>query len=343
MYYDENICFEYACQSGDLDYVWFMMNLVKPNIKMLSFGLRGACRGAHHTLVDYLLNKGAVINETVLTRAIDGGNISIIKILLDKGVKIRKKTNINVLQDAPMYAAGKLGNIQIINRLLKIFNTKKDIDFCMSGACYGGNNNVIDQMISLGASDWSSAFSSACCGKQYIIAKMLIEHIIDFRRIFARVCGTGNLDFIKFVISCDVNVIPECSSGITMACRNGHIDVVKYLLELGGNPKPTAFRVACLCKQYDIVMILIEYMIKNKIEYCDSGLVSSCMSGDIKLIHLMIEKGATSFNKGLTEGCRRGYDKVIQCMIEHGATQCEHCNLTIEQHMGELKYEMILV
>lgn len=343
MYYDENICFEYACQSGDLDYVWFMINLANPNVKMLSFGLRGACRGARHTLADYLLNKGAVINETILTRAIDGGNISIIKMLLDKGVVKCKPINVYVLQDNPMYAAGKLGNTQIINMLLKNYNTKKEIDFCMCGACHGGHNNVIDQMISLGASDWSSAFSSACRGKQYNIAKMLMEHIIDFRRIFARACGTGNLDFIKIVISCDANVISECSSGITMACRNGHIETVKYLIELGGNPKPTAFRVACLCKQYDVVMILIEYMTKNKIEYCDIGLVSSCMSGDMTLINLMIEKGATSFNKGLTEGCRRGYDKVIRCMIEHGATQCSHCNFTIEQHINDLKHEMVLV
>lgn len=348
-YFDKCMCFEWACRSGNLDFVWFMINLVEPYEKkwitgLWSAGLRGACVGKHRVLIDYLLDKGAIINETVLARAVDGSDISIIKMFLDKGVKIRTRTNVTILQNNPMYMAGVRGNMQIIDILLKKFNTKKDIDYCMYGACRGKHSDVIKRMISLGTSKLQFGFYDIYREKHHDIIKMMLDNISDneLRNIFKTVCNIGDLEFVKLLYSYKNNALSNYNSGFTTACRNGHMSVVKYLLESGSKPTITAFRFACLCEQYDIVMILIEYMTKNKIEYCDEGLDSSCMSGDMKLINLMIEKGATSFNKGLTEGCRKGYDKVVRCMIEHGATQCEYCNFTIEQHMNELKYEMII-
>jgi len=54
----------------------------------------------------------------------------------------------------------------------------------------------------------------------------------------------------------------------------------------------------------------------------DDGLPCACFGGHMKIVLLLIEKGATNWNLGLRGACYRGNMKIAQLMIKKGATLC---------------------
>ncbi len=91
--------------------------------------------------------------------------------------------------------------------------------------------------------------------------------------------------------------------GLSSACRGGHIDMVKVMIDLGAG---------------DV----------------NWGLYCACRTGHMDIVKLMIEKCADDLNWGLSGACRGGHIDIVRLMIEEGAYRCCFCDKSIEEHLS---------
>ncbi len=72
-----------------------------------------------------------------------------------------------------------------------------------------------------------------------------------------------------------------------------------------------------ICSSGDVEKVL--FMLSNENIVLDDGLAGACFGGHIKIINLIMEKGATNFDRGLASGCQGGQKKIIELLISKGA------------------------
>ena len=70
---------------------------------------------------------------------------------------------------------------------------------------------------------------------------------------------------------------------------------------------------------YEGHMRIIELMIEKGADNWNWGLYGACRGGNMKIVKLMIEKGVTDWNRGLEGACQGGNIKIIELMIEKNA------------------------
>lgn len=103
-----------------------------------------------------------------------------------------------------------------------------------------------------------------------------------------RVCNiinTKNKDLILTTLQNNAN---DC---LFYACKLGNIDLIQFIFDN-------------ITKEIDI----------------NYGLFGACMGGYIKIINLMIEKGANDWNKGLAFSCSGGHENISNLLIRKGAS-----------------------
>lgn len=98
-------------------------------------------------------------------------------------------------------------------------------------------------------------------------------------------CKNGNYETVKIIKQ------KNWDDGLLGACRGGHIDIIKLMIEKGANN-------------------------------WNWGLFGACRGGHIDIVKLMIEKGVNNWNLGLFGACCGGHIDIIKLMIEKGANYC---------------------
>ena len=66
-------------------------------------------------------------------------------------------------------------------------------------------------------------------------------------------------------------------------------------------------------------MQIVELMIEKGATYWNCGLYGACQGGNMKIVELIMEKGACDWNEGLYGACQGGNMKIVELMIEKGA------------------------
>ncbi len=124
--------------------------------------LRGACRGGHIDIVNYVLSFN-ITYDSALDIACECGHTEIVRILLEYQT---------YLSDA-FYFACCGGHIDIINLLIERGECFWDIG--LLGACVGGQFEIAELMISYGVNDLNNCLTAACRWKHTAIIKLLIK------------------------------------------------------------------------------------------------------------------------------------------------------------------------
>ncbi len=128
---------------------------------------------------------------------------------------------------------------------LKLMNTKKDYDclrrellgaqqsLILSGACIGGNKEIVEKIIEKGCKNFNWGLQSACRGGHKEIVLLMIQK------------GANCFDI-----------------GLREACFNGHIEIVKLMIEKGADNLDAGLNMTCLGgkenKYKEIILLLLE-------------------------------------------------------------------------------------
>ncbi len=99
------------------------------------------------------------------------------------------------------------------------------------------------------------------------------------------------------------------------ACEGKHVELMLQCIDMGVEPNYGFGDVAQSGDMY-IVQLLLE---KGATDY-DSGLQGAAAGGHMDIVQLMLEKGATNYDLGLIRSAGDGHMDIVQLMIEKGAT-----------------------
>ena len=135
------------------------------------------------------------------------------------------------------------------------------------------------------------------------------------------------------------NVVLGRNDALLMACKNGHQDVVKILLEhtatanIDFNARDTdgstPFLVACMYGQTDIVQLLLDYSDKKTIKlysvdkYGENAFSKACANGHVDTVRLLLESSKIKifprqWNVEVNKAWNRGYNhrKIVQVLFQ---------------------------
>lgn len=71
-------------------------------------------------------------------------------------------------------------------------------------------------------------------------------------------CVKGNLEVVKFLNSIGVDINNELGAPIRIAAQEGHLEIIKYLVESGANDLDWALIIASSNNRFEIVKYLID-------------------------------------------------------------------------------------
>ncbi len=143
-------------------------------------------------------------------------------------------------------------------------------------------------------------------------------------------CIDNDVIKIRKLIKMDINFYWD--RGLYGACRSGHLDIVKLMIEKGACDWSGGLHTACKYGHLDTVKLIIKKGARDWNRDWNWGLFYACRGGNIDIVKLMIEKGGNCWNWGLNNACKGGHINIIKLMIEKGAYRCNYCNKSVEKH-----------
>lgn len=280
------------------------------------------------------------------------GNVTLARYIMDN-----QNIFLNMHVDI-MYTVCKLGNIEIINAIIERgYNNWNE---GLKGSCYGNSDNVeiVKLMIKNGGSFTSECLHLACVAGNIKIINVLIDHYVndsdDLNDLddlmdwddwddwaywdsgLSGACRGGHMDIVKLMIEKGSS---NWNAGMCGACKGGHMNIVKFMIDCGANEWSLGSRHAGHSNQIEIVKFMLS---KGATNY-DDCLKCACFCGDIELAKAMIEKGATDWNSGLLKACQEGHVELVQLMLQNGATNLNESLIMNNHNTKNTNISMLLV
>ena len=159
--------------------------------------------------------------------------------------------------------------------------------------------------------------------QDYDSINQLIEKVgID--KLLIEVAKNGHLDVVKYLVGKGANIRIRNESALQLATRYGHLNVVKYLIDQGANihsGDDYALRDAAYYGHLDVVKYLVEKGADIHVED-DYAFRIAAKNGHLDMVKYMIERGA-NIHAG-EEGALRlaayyGHLDMVKYLIEQGA------------------------
>ncbi len=153
---------------------------------------------------------------------------------------------------------------------------------------------------------------------------ILNQHLIpDLTQLVLKYCWSEKYDFYDLCFYGNYKKISTIENddwnwGLCGACRGGHMDIVKLMIERGATDWNYGLYGACKGGH----MNMVELMIERGATDWNNGLYGACRGGHMNMVELMIERGATDWNDGVYYACKGGHMDIVELMIERGATGC---------------------
>ena len=158
-----------------------------------------------------------------------------------------------------------------------------------------------------------------------------IEYILTNVNIHTRSVGigfasrNGHLKIVKYLVEQGVDFQTCNNHAVQMASVSGHLEIVKYLVGKSANFRDAsgeAFRSAVMEGHLDVVQYLVEKGVgRNLLNYAVR--IASCY-GHLEVVKYLIEKGANfrvGNNEAVHTASRECHFKVVKYLVEQGAPE----------------------
>lgn len=294
--------------------------------------MTAACSGGQLSIVEMLINKGVNVDDdkqsvgTPLTVACENGHLNVVNVLLQAGAKINLE---NTYGKSPITCARNNGQWEIVETLIKEDVTK------LSYACFLGDlssvENFIKADVDVNLKDGVIApITAACFAGHSDIVKVLIRaganvNLRDGDHLpLTTACYRGNLKVIEELLKADidVNLMDEYHTPLEIACFRNYVSVTRQLIQKGVN-------------------------VNKEIQDTETPLAMVCFSGYLELAKVLINAKAHIDSKGICDSplgnaCRRGHVDLVELLTKSGANvnlrspiihACLNASLTIVTHL----------
>ncbi|KAJ3029163.1 hypothetical protein HDV00_009709 [Rhizophlyctis rosea] len=269
--------------------------------------LAAAAERGDSDLLTILIQSGIDVHadeELPLKAATCDGHLQTVKLLVEAGA------DIHVAHDLPLDNAIFHDQINIAQYLLSVGADVRASDQQRGGsivrlAVDNGNREMVQLLLEAGAdvdAGDGEAIYTACEGGHFDMVKLMIAHGADLNAVrdgpLQPAAGGGNADIVKFLW--DLGVRTEAVGAMIRAVREGHGDVVKFLLGVGETYYSWRERV-----YYDHKSEL------GKIFVAGGSWQKVIRSGNAELVSMMIDAGQGDLEQGCADAFRYYKDDVV--------------------------------
>ena len=302
--------------------------------------LQTPCLLGHITTVCYLLSlpekanfvkHKSVFRYTVLHFACSGGHAEIAELLLKNGADIEAKTKYDL---TPLNIACDSNHADVVRFLIKnnanIETLDKDCRNIFHIACEKGNTDIIRYLLTLpesfalmqqNAYYIGTPLAIACNGNHLDIVNLFVGKDANIEAPRKRSKIPNMTTFMQLMPAC----IQEKKTGhrfplnerkilmeqrnkggftpLQIACYNGHLDIIKLLVENGADVKTqndtdkNILFSTCMQKNIEITTYLLTLpqassLMKHKDTFSFTPLCIACFKGHLEIVELLLDKGA---------------------------------------------------
>ncbi|XP_067659947.1 ankyrin-3-like [Haliotis asinina] len=355
-----NTILHVACEGGNLDIVKYILKQNIVNINSISeYGCTPAMKAAlkgHEDVFNLIVKQGADLSlvdnegDTILHAACKGGNVKIVKYVLDHGsvgINLRGKDMFT-----PIMIAAYKGHKDIFHELEKknadLLFRDGDQNNILHLACKGGNIEIIKHILTtysmdvndIGFQGSTPIMLAASEGRKDMFDVLLqsgadLSHV-DYSRynILHMACRGGNMELVKHVLAQNIVEINsrsnDGSSPAMEAAYEGHTNVLKLLLSEGADmtfvsdENDNILHAALNSKRMDTV----KYVLTNDFVDIDSrnndgitAVMLAVQGGLAEIFDLMVRKGANMslVNEDkqtiLHMACEEGHSEIVKYIL----------------------------
>ncbi|VDI45560.1 Hypothetical predicted protein [Mytilus galloprovincialis] len=326
--------------------------------------LHAACFNGHTKVVKLLIDAGLNVNDTEnngstpLILACENGHNETVKSLLNlNGKKLESRVNTTTRNKygwSCLHSACFNGHTEVVKLLIDIGLRVNDTIYIgytpLYLACQNGHYDTVKLLLDLNGQILNSCVDTAtrykdgwtvlhtACAKGHTnIVKLLIDMAVR----------NGHQETVKFLLNLKSQTLNSCVdktikqedawSALHKACNNGHIEIVKLLIDNGMNVNDTTHNgqtplfLACQKGHCDIVKLLLGFIGQTlnscvdktiKTKYGLSVLHAACSEGHTEVVKLLIDNGMNvndRTSKGDTSlhlACQNGHNETVKYLLD---------------------------
>ncbi|XP_062572963.1 uncharacterized protein LOC134234938 [Saccostrea cucullata] len=350
-----------ACGGGSVEVVYFLIEKGVDINTLSIYGrsiLHSACLNGKFEVCEYLVENYPHLldvkdksSNTVLHDAAWGGNVQIVKLLIEK------KMDINALQgggETILHQCCRSGKMEMCEYLVNHFPDLLEIRdtkgwTVLHSACRGGNVEIVSFLIQKGvdlnalSNDGETILHRACLNGKFEVCVYLVDnypHLLDVKDKFSNTvlhaaAWRSNVQIVKLLIEKKMDVYALQGSGETIlhqCCRSGKMEMCEYLvnhfpelLEIKDTEGWTVLHSACSGGSVEIVSFLLNKGLDTNALSNDgkSILHRACLNGKFEVCKYLVKNYPQLLdardkcsNTVLHDAVREGNVQIVRLLIE---------------------------
>jgi ankyrin repeat domain-containing protein 17 len=338
-----------------------------------------ACYKGHVEMVKFLLEHGADQEHktdemhTALMEACMDGHVEVAKILIEHNAQVNMPSD---SFESPLTLAACGGHVELANLLIghkADLEERNDEGYTpLMEAAREGHEEMVALLLFHGADinaiteeTQETALTLACSGGCYEVAKFLLDAGADANLGSAstplmEAAQEGHLELVQLLLKANAQVnkfsnaittnsnnnqninnnpTTSCESALTLACENGHLDVVDALIKAGAEvdlPDPDKGFTPLMKASRTGQFCIVQFLLKNNSDSdkskridinrttpnneCNS-LSLACQNGHLQVVEILLQNGANPLqclkdnSNCLIEAAKGGHTKIVEILI----------------------------
>lgn len=247
--------------------------------------------------------------EAAMCRAVDLGHDTLAMVLINRGANIHANNNhvLTVLARDPVRFRPFVRDVQNwSNQILP--------DFLINTTSEAENVALMQQLILLGCRFPKRVLRTVIQNGHYQTMKMILE--VESKPdsdLLIVAAENGHLDLVKLLVEAGCSYHAERGRCFRWAARYGHLEVVKYFLQLDSsliNYKISALVLAAENGHTEIVRYLLPH-VTNMVDI-DTAYVGASKIGNLEIIQLLPKVDIVFQTEGYIWAAMKGYLPIIQ-------------------------------